>query len=551
MKKVLAVNLVISLLCLNNGLAGADSSKEDSSEENYNHDSTPSILTREEVQSGEDNDDDGYARDNTPLIYTPAFGWVNDPNGLVYVNGLYHLFYQYNPDSNQVGNISWGHAVSTDLIYWQDKGTALRYKEDSGRKQLIFSGSAVYDVNNTSGFGTDNRPPIVAFYTEFNDYTANGCTSCLDQNSQSQSIAYSTDNGDTWTLYENNPVIEKPPEPYQQEYQNFRDPKVFWYAPHDKWVMVVVISVIKKAALYSSKDLKSWEFMSEFSSPFTPDAIWECPDLFELPVQNSRPKNSLKKWVLVISTNPGGVSGGSGMHYHIGDFDGYKFTEDDTYNTTQWLDYGSDYYAGVTWNNLDRRIMIAWIDNWNYGPRIYKSWKGGLGHTRELGLARINGAVKLTQRPVENLKKYRRQPRRYVLQGVRNGIEINQNQAYELVVELRGHDKTSSFVLQDNEGRIQAEIQYNERRRTLSVEKISNDPSDNGKYVRHTYPDFYPERREELRIFIDDNTLALYNKRGDIVFTELLISNAPVRTFFMSFGCRPEAVITRYLLSFS
>lgn len=496
---------------------------------------------------GTSGDDKNYKSDNTPLIYTPEKGWVNDPNGLVYVNGTYHLFYQYNPVSNQVGNISWGHAVSTDLISWQDKGTALRYSENATSKKLIFSGSAVYDVNNTSGFGTRESPPIVAIYTEFNDVFDN-----QDQNSQSQSIAYSTDGGETWTSYENNPVIKEPPSPYEQEYQNFRDPKVFWYAPQGKWVMVTVLSVLKKAIFYSSQDLKSWKFMSEFSSPYSPDAIWECPDLFELPVRARRHASSpLKKWVLIISTNPGGVSGGSGMHYHLGDFDGYKFTEDSSYKDIQWFDYGSDYYAGVTWNNVDKRIMIGWIDNWNYGPQIYKSWKGGLGYTRELGLAEINGAVKLTQKPISNLRSYRSEARRYALKGVRNGIEISQNSAYELVVELRGPDKTSSFILQDNNGVVQAEVQYNEWRKSLTIAKISNDPRDNGKYVRHTYPDLRPERREELRIFIDDNTLALYNKRGDIVFTELLVSNATVRTFFMSSGCRPNAVITRYLLSFS
>jgi fructan beta-fructosidase len=236
--------------------------------------------------------------------YTPAQNWINDPNGLVFYKGEYHLFYQYNPSGSTWGNISWGHAVSRDLVHWEELGVAIP-QDDT---EFVFSGSVVVDKDNTSGFGTPGNPPLVAIYTS----ATKAC--CL----QAQSLAYSTDSGRTWTKYEGNPVLDIGS-------AEFRDPKVFWYAPEEKWVMAVVLSVDRKVSFYSSENLKDWTHLSDFGPANAVGGVWEVPDLFPLPVDGD-PNNI--KWVLVVNLNPGGIAGGSGAQYFIGDFDGTTFRAD-------------------------------------------------------------------------------------------------------------------------------------------------------------------------------------------------------------------------------
>ena len=262
------------------------------------------------------------------LSYTAAKNWLNDPNGLVYHDGEYHLFYQYNPNGNTWGDMSWGHAVSTDLLHWNELPVALTAEKDAGGKltQMFFSGSVVVDTNNTSGLGSAGKPAMVAIYTSVypqGKTLANG--QVLVPNTQSQSIAYSLDRGRTWTQYAANPVIAAPPAPFESEGQNFRDPKVFWYAPEQKWVMVAVASEKHQALLFSSKNLRDWTYMSAFGPANAVGGIWECPDLFELPVDGDASK---RKWVMNININPGSLAGGSGAHYFVGKFDGTRFVAD-------------------------------------------------------------------------------------------------------------------------------------------------------------------------------------------------------------------------------
>ena len=237
--------------------------------------------------------------------FTPEKNWMNDPNGLVYYKGEYHLFYQYNPNGNSWGDMSWGHAVSEDLVHWKELPLALSHDDN----EMVFSGSAVVDENNTTGFGTKKNPPMVAMYTSHNKSTG----------IQSQSLAYSTDRGRTWTKYQGNPVIDIGS-------RDFRDPKVQWYAPTKSWLMTVSLSAEHKVRFYSSKDLKDWTQLSEFGPVGATGGVWECPDLFPLAVDGD--KNNIK-WVLVVNINPGGIAGGSAAQYFIGDFDGTKFTADD------------------------------------------------------------------------------------------------------------------------------------------------------------------------------------------------------------------------------
>ena len=289
--------------------------------------------------------------------FTPEYGWMNDPNGMVYHNGEYHLFYQYNPYGARWGNMHWGHAVSEDMMHWKHLPIALA-PDPLG---AIFSGSAVVDKDNTAGFG---KGAIVAFYTSAGER-------------QTQSIAYSLDNGRSFTKYEHNPVIANP------NIADFRDPKVFWYAPQRKWIMSLATS--QTITFYASKNLKEWERLSEFGQNIgAHTGVWECPDLFPLSYEGKT------KWVLFVSINPGGPNGGNATQYFIGDFDGTTFTPE-ALPYPLWIDYGRDNYAGVTWNNIPesdgRRLFLGWMNNWDYGNSVpTKNFRSAMTLPRELRL---------------------------------------------------------------------------------------------------------------------------------------------------------------------
>ena len=262
------------------------------------------------------------------LSYSPAANWMNDPNGLVYFNGEYHLFYQYNPHGAAWGDMSWGHAVSTDLIHWAELPVALQADVSStgAITQMYFSGSAVADTHNSSGFGSPGQSVMVAVYTSYYPIAQTlSSGQFIQAGTQAQSIAYSTDRGRTWTKYAGNPVIALPPTPYQDQYRDFRDPKVFWYAPQNKWIMVVALSARRKVLLFTSTDLKSWQYLSEFGPADSQLGVWECPDLFALSVDGNVAN---ERWVMVVNVNPGAVSSGSGGQYFVGQFDGTTFTAD-------------------------------------------------------------------------------------------------------------------------------------------------------------------------------------------------------------------------------
>jgi sucrose-6-phosphate hydrolase SacC (GH32 family) len=312
--------------------------------------------------------------------FAPARNWMNDPNGLIFYRGKYHLFFQYNPEGNQWGNMSWGHATSTDLINWQELPVAITYTPT----HAIFSGSAVVDYFNTTGFGSLENPAMVAIFTAHQH----------DGLRQVQSLAYSTDEGLTWQQYEGNPVLDL-------EMKDFRDPKVVWNTVNEAWVMSVVKPHEYTVAFYQSQDLKQWELLSEFSNKNGTDGVWECPDLFPLAVDGDPTKI---KWILFVSVNPGGVTGGSGTQFFIGDWNGKEFVADDL--ITRWLDYGRDNYAGVTFCDApdNRRIYIGWMNNWEYAKVIPENpARGSLTIPRELSLVTIGGKVTLIQNPVKEI----------------------------------------------------------------------------------------------------------------------------------------------------
>jgi len=317
--------------------------------------------------------------------FSPPANWMNDPNGMVYYKGEYHLFYQYYPDSTVWGPMHWGHAISKDLIHWQHQPIAL-YPDSLG---YIFSGSAVVDKNNSGGFKTGDEDPLVAFFT----YDKKGY--------ETQALAYSNDQGRSWMKYENNPVIKNPGE------KDFRDPKVFWHQQSEHWIMS--LAVANRIEFYRSKNLKEWEKAGEFGRDHgAHGGVWECPDLFPLTVDGT----DETKWILVVSINPGGPNGGSATQYFIGQFDGSTFKSENDPSTELWIDYGPDNYAGVTWSNApgNRTIFMGWMSNWEYANIVpTENWRSAMTLPRDLSLRNTPYGFRVLSNPSPELVNLRGQ----------------------------------------------------------------------------------------------------------------------------------------------
>jgi sucrose-6-phosphate hydrolase SacC (GH32 family) len=409
--------------------------------------------------------------------FAPARNWMNDPNGLIFYRGKYHLFFQYNPEGNQWGNMSWGHSTSTDLIHWQELPVAISYTPT----HAIFSGSAVVDYFNTTGFGSLENPAMVAIFTAHQH----------DGLHQVQSLAYSTDEGLTWQHYEGNPILDL-------EMKDFRDPKVVWNTVNEAWVMSVVKPHEFTVAFYQSKDLKQWELLSEFSNKNGTDGVWECPDLFPVAVDGDSTKI---KWVLFISVNPGGVTGGSGTQFFIGDWNGKEFVADDV--TTRWLDYGRDNYAGVTFNDApdNRRIYLGWMNNWDYAKDIPANpARGSMTIPRELSLVTIDGKVTLLQNPVKEILGSGISDQTFTItpMGSKTGIRFTNEDGKSFDI---GYDPQSLEIYIDRSS-AWYEIE------STSIHAASFDPD--GKPF-------------EIRVIIDTGSVELFVAGGRLSITDLLL----------------------------
>jgi fructan beta-fructosidase len=312
-------------------------------------------ITRSHAQQAADS----AAQQNATSQWQPKIhfnappNWINDPNGPIVLNGEYHLFFQTNPSGDEWGHMSWGHATSPDLVHWKHLPIAI--PEEKGT--AIFSGSTVEDRDDTSGLcdngGKKASSCLVAIYT------------AASAEKQTQNLAYSGDGGATWTQFSGNPILDL-------GLKDFRDPKVFWHQTSKSWVMVVALSNQHKVQIYRSTDLRKWVLASEFGPAGAIGGVWECPDLFELPVYDQDGNPAGTHWVLSVNVNPGGPAGGSGDQYFVGQFDGSRFIEDHPDSGPHWVDWGKDFYASTSFSNtdLDHRIWIAWMDNWQYASKL-------------------------------------------------------------------------------------------------------------------------------------------------------------------------------------
>ena len=365
--------------------------------------------------------------------HTPLYGWMNDANGLVYKDGEYHLYFQYNPYGSKWGNMHWGHSVSKDLIHWQHLDPAIA-RDTLGH---IFSGSTVIDKNNSAGYGKD---AMIAFYT-----------SASDEHGQIQCMAYSTDNGRTYTKYEKNPILT----PFDG-LKDFRDPKVFWYEPAQKWYMIV--SADKNMRFYSSTDLKQWEYLSQFGEGYgVQPNQFECPDFIQLPVDGNKDN---MKWVMIVNVNPGCPFGGSATEYFVGTFDGKEFKCDNDKSVTKWLDFGKDHYATVCFSNTgDRVIAVPWMSNWQYANVTpIRQYRGANALPRELSLYTKDGEVYMAANAVketEGLRKETRKVDNFSLTGEQTVSDVvaAQECAFEVEMDVTpGKANTVGFDLMNAEG---------------------------------------------------------------------------------------------------
>jgi fructan beta-fructosidase len=448
--------------------------------------------------------------------FTPAVNWMNDPNGLLYFDGEYHLFFQYNPFGAKWGHMSWGHAVSRDLVRWEHLPVAI----PEGGGVMAFSGSAVVDWNNTSGFGRDGTPPLVAIYTGHRE------------TNQSQYLAYSNDRGRTWTVYDGNPVLDI-------GRKDFRDPKVFWHQPQQQWVMALALPDEHKVRFYGSRDLKGWRHLSDFGPAAAVGGIWECPDLFELPVDGD-PKTT--RWVLIVSLNPGGPGGGSGMQYFVGHFDGSRFVAESPasgvadagmpVDQVLWADYGADYYAAVSFSDVPRedgrRLWLGWMNNWDYAQDIPTGpWRSAQSLPRSLALRTTSQGIRLVQEPVAELK---------TLRGARHTVAPQPIGDGAVSLAAQGIAGTALEIVAEFEVGTAAELGMKVRAGGPEETMIGIDPRAGRLFVdrtrsgqvgfhpefsrRHTAPLRVKDGRVTLHVFVDWSSVEVFAADGEVVLTD-------------------------------
>ena len=419
-----------------------------------------------------------------PLYHhTPAYGWMNDPNGMFFKDGVWHLYFQHNPYGSQWENMTWGHSTSTDLIHWTFQGDPVQ----PDAWGAIFSGSSVVDKNNTAGFGEN---AIVALYTSAGE-------------NQTQSMAYSTDNGKTFTKYDGNPIITS-------NVSDFRDPHMFWNEDIKKWNMILAAG--QQMNIYSSDNLKDWKFESSFGAEYgSHGGVWECPDLMKMKVRGT----DKEKWMLVCNINPGGPSGGSATQYFVGDFDGHKFTCESKPEVTKWMDYGKDHYATVTFDNAPngRHVALAWMSNWQYANQVpTMQYRSANSIPRDLGLFEYKGNTYCSVTPSEEITAARsKKPSKSL------------SEACEMVVNLKGD---ATITLSNSKGE-KVVMTYKAKDETFSMDRTLSGKTDfSSDFAAITTAPVYG-KMNKLRIFIDKSSIEVFDNDGKMAMTNLVFPTKP------------------------
>lgn len=440
------------------------------------------FLCWKDMKQGDTFDTTNREKFRPAYHHTPAYGWMNDPNGMFYKDGVYHLYYQYNPYGSMWENMTWGHSTSKDLIHWEAQPLAI----EPDALGAIFSGSCVVDKKNDQ---------VVAFYTSAGK-------------SQVQSMAISKDNGITFEKYAGNPVLVSTEE-------DFRDPKAFWNPDIQKWNLVLAVG--QEMRFYSSPDLKDWTYESSFGQGYgCHDGVWECPDLMKMPVRGT----DKQKWMLICNINPGGPFGGSATQYFIGEFDGHKFTCE--HRDTRWMDYGKDHYATVTFDNAPdgRKIALAWMSNWQYANQVpTKQFRSANSVPRDLDLFEHNGQTYCGVTPSKEL-------------NVLRGKAVSKlPKTCEIVVDVKG---STEMVLSNSIGE-QVVMKYDAAKQTFSMDRTRSYASFSEAFpvvtVAPTYGDI-----KQLRIFIDNCSIEAFDAEGKMAMTNLVFPNEPYQNLKVTGG---------------
>lgn len=441
--------------------------------------------------------------------FTPAKNWTNDPNGLIYLDGVYHLYYQHNPFENKWGHMSWGHATSTDLVHWKHLPVAIPEIVKPDTTTWIFSGSAVLDKNNSSGFGKNGKAPLVAIFTADQP----------KQHKESQFIAYSNDGGLTYTNYAGNPVVDI-------HKKDFRDPSVIWLDDQHKWLMTVAVPAEHKVQFYSSADLKQWELLSEFGNQGDTRKIWECPSLTPIYVDGDKTK---KKWLLMTSS--GNPDAATGMQYFTGDFDGTKFTNDNPADTKLFVDYGKTFYAAIPYNNLPNngKMMIGWL--MPFETATYP-WRGQMSIPRDLLLKTTPAGIRLYQQPAAVLSKsLDKLPAASKLsqsdialnneeKTLSTGRTFNTNATWVDVTFTPGTAADFGLKLaQQKSGSTETVLGYNTQRNELYIANMQNGTV---KGDIEKVPVQLQDGRLRLQVLFDKSSLEVFVNGGAQVITTLL-----------------------------
>ena len=446
--------------------------------------------------------------------FSPEKKWMNDPNGMLYYKGTYHLFYQYYPEDIVWGPMHWGHATSSDLIHWEHKKIAL-FPDELG---YIFSGSAVMDVNNTSGLGTKENPAMIAIFTYHNmEFEKAGKI-----NTQTQGLAYSLDQGDTWKKYNANPIINN------TTLKDFRDPKAFWNEKTKLWNLVLVAG--DRAQFYSSTNLLQWKLESEFGkNNGAHGGVWECPDLFKLKVDESKEE----KWVLLVSINPGAPNGGSATQYFIGDFDGQTFTT--SQKDTKWVDNGTDNYAGVTYNDTPNgeRIFLGWMSNWNYARDTpTTNWRSAMTLPRTLSLSKINGDYVLQNKPVTQFGKQLTTEFSKEKIEIKKGSEkiLNYSNFNQSQIQFKSENKNLKLVL-SNKVNDSLVLNYDAQKQHFSIDRRHsgkvNFEKSFGEKIHTTPTPNLITKNIDFQIILDWSSIEIFLNGGVYSFTEQIFPNQP------------------------
>ncbi|GEM45545.1 glycoside hydrolase family 32 protein [Deinococcus cellulosilyticus] len=435
-----------------------------------------------------------YAPHHRPLLhFAPHRNWINDPNGLVFLNGQYHLFFQHNPYGTDWGHMSWGHAVSKDLLHWEERPVALAEDDTT----MIFSGCCVLDANNTSGFGTVDGPALIALYTGHHH----------DSGLQTQNLAYSLDEGQSWTRY--GVVLD-------EGIPDFRDPKVFWHEKTRCWIMAVVLAAHHQVVFYASQNLKSWEKRSVFGPEGHTGGIWEVPELLEL--QDDAGESH---WVLKVDLNPGGPFGGSGCQYFVGQFDGWSFTST---QEARWLDHGKDFYAAITFANLqDRTVWLGWMNNWEYARNhVQGEYSGVMSLPREIRLQRTADGLILCQTPIREWEEVWRalpcQQELLVKADQEHDLLVLPEAALDLQAHFVGTEQSILGIAFSVAGQLEWTLEFDVPDRKVTVSRQGS-IEQSGFQGEHSAP--LESVEQHVRLIVDHSTLEVFLNDGKQVFTEV------------------------------